>query len=70
MLDFIGDLFVWVFVVVFDELGFLVKDVDGFGVVFFMLVLDYVIDFVWWFGLSLCWSMDDCYGGVSVINML
>ncbi|CAE6855780.1 hypothetical protein R69746_07570 [Paraburkholderia aspalathi] len=46
------------------------SDIDGLGVASFTLAPDHAIDLAWRLGLSPRWSMDDCHGGASGINLL
>ena len=68
--DSTGDLLARAFAAALDESGFSAKDVDGLGVASFTLAPDHAIDLAWRLGLSPRWSMDDCHGGASAINML
>ncbi|QCP49849.1 thiolase family protein [Trinickia violacea] len=46
------------------------SDVDGLGVASFTLAPDHAIDLAWRLGISPRWTMDDCHGGASGINLL
>ena len=65
-----GDLLAQAFRSALAQSGFSSKDVDGLGVASFTLAPDHAIDLAWKLGLSPRWSMDDCHGGASAINLL
>lgn len=65
-----ADLLAQAFCAVLAQSGFSAKDVDGLGVASFTLAPDHTIDLAWRLGLSPRWSMDDCHGGASAINLL
>ncbi|WP_028216983.1 thiolase family protein [Paraburkholderia oxyphila] len=52
------------------QLGLRASDVDGLGVASFTLAPDHAIDLAWRLGISPRWTMDDCHGGASGINLL
>jgi acetyl-CoA acetyltransferase len=53
-----------------EQAGVAAREVDGLGVASFTLRPDHAIDIAWRAGLRVRWSMDDCHGGASGINLL
>lgn len=65
-----ADLLAQAFSAALVQSGFTASEIDGLGVASFTLAPDHAIDMAWRLGLSPRWSMDDCHGGASAINLL